>query len=882
MPVISDWNPADDHPARVELIGRNQELTRSLKVLSSPSALHSGVLIVGTAGIGKTRLIEEIVGCLRASGTPSRFMFIRPSFLCSIQKNAESSVTSAPQIFSLEEPAGPNQIRRLLASPPARRPILVIDDSQSLDEETAEILLEIARRRTAILLLSADMQHANSGPLISLWKDELVRRIDLLPLPLEETNYLARLWMDGQSSSHRAQKLSLLSGGNPLILRELIKAAASTESSERGSGDASMDSSGFHVSPSLEEFTSHLLGSLSSRQRKAIDLVSLAGEIPLRILEQMTDSSSLLELEKRSLISLCNPRGDALPTGGESVSRIAISNPLISLSVLHAQKPLARRSLTKELIFKYPLSADLLTDNDRLRLIWWRAEVEPEALSERDLLLATELAQRCGNLTAAVQFARSAWRKFRSVKAAISFARLCVTLGNDGMARSLAKEHGAEAAKLYAIATRGLILQGRHDEAQEFLGELSDADHRICTGMHLHLNGDFKESIEILSPLLEHGNPSYKAEAAIFITYALCSTGRPEAALGLSEQILQEDFDITHDPSHLILAEFLEDMRCVALLNLGRLKEALTMLEIRYKEALAGNDPQADARRGVFLGSVLLEIGLPQSAMEYLRLSGAYSTGWEFLEQKGYALETLACSLFPDTRHEEMNFGIRDNAEPLGYLAGLFALITGWCEVKNSNFAHASERLVQQARLELRKGAFGEVVKIVHNMARLGFAHLTSEFWDVPVEGAYLECKLTFSKAVACENVNLLRRSAAAFASSGAFLYAAEAYAELSRLYQKQGNDRASTAARQQAAAFSGRCEGAVTPALRMLTEVSHLSAREREIAGLVARGLSDKEIAESLVLSPRTVGNHLYRIYRKIGVADRRELRSRWGKVQI
>lgn len=48
------------------------------------------------------------------------------------------------------------------------------------------------------------------------------------------------------------------------------------------------------------------------------------------------------------------------------------------------------------------------------------------------------------------------------------------------------------------------------------------------------------------------------------------------------------------------------------------------------------------------------------------------------------------------------------------------------------------------------------------------------------------------------------------------------------------------------------------------------LTAREREVLGHVARGLSNKEIAERLVLSEKTVRNHVERSYAKIGATNR------------
>ena len=53
-------------------------------------------------------------------------------------------------------------------------------------------------------------------------------------------------------------------------------------------------------------------------------------------------------------------------------------------------------------------------------------------------------------------------------------------------------------------------------------------------------------------------------------------------------------------------------------------------------------------------------------------------------------------------------------------------------------------------------------------------------------------------------------------------------------------------------------------------------TAREREVATLLARGLSRAEIAEALVLSPHTVEDHVKSLYDKVGVASRQELVAR------
>jgi DNA-binding CsgD family transcriptional regulator len=54
------------------------------------------------------------------------------------------------------------------------------------------------------------------------------------------------------------------------------------------------------------------------------------------------------------------------------------------------------------------------------------------------------------------------------------------------------------------------------------------------------------------------------------------------------------------------------------------------------------------------------------------------------------------------------------------------------------------------------------------------------------------------------------------------------------------------------------------------------LTAREREVAALVAEGLTDRQIASRLVISERTVHAHLRNIYPKTGVRNRAGLAGR------
>jgi HD-GYP domain-containing protein (c-di-GMP phosphodiesterase class II) len=77
----------------------------------------------------------------------------------------------------------------------------------------------------------------------------------------------------------------------------------------------------------------------------------------------------------------------------------------------------------------------------------------------------------------------------------------------------------------------------------------------------------------------------------------------------------------------------------------------------------------------------------------------------------------------------------------------------------------------------------------------------------------------------------------------------------------------------------AGRLDGAAADAVlaaaghrvgRRRRHASDLTPREVEVLCLVARGLPNKEIARRLSIAPKTVGNHVDHVYRKIGVSSR------------
>jgi DNA-binding CsgD family transcriptional regulator len=110
----------------------------------------------------------------------------------------------------------------------------------------------------------------------------------------------------------------------------------------------------------------------------------------------------------------------------------------------------------------------------------------------------------------------------------------------------------------------------------------------------------------------------------------------------------------------------------------------------------------------------------------------------------------------------------------------------------------------------------------------------------------------------AAGDVGLLERAAADLGNAGAVRLRDEAARELRRRGVKATNRRRRAPGGDGLAALSGR---------------------EREIAGLVARGHTNKEIAAELFLSEKTIESHMTRLFAKLGVRKRTEVAEAVGR---
>jgi DNA-binding NarL/FixJ family response regulator len=174
-----------------------------------------------------------------------------------------------------------------------------------------------------------------------------------------------------------------------------------------------------------------------------------------------------------------------------------------------------------------------------------------------------------------------------------------------------------------------------------------------------------------------------------------------------------------------------------------------------------------------------------------------------------------------------------------------------------------------------RSGQFAIEAEALHHAARFGDRTIAARLAALGehVAGKVVVLQARHAAAVASADADALDAVSIDFEDAGFMLSAAAAAAHAVPLHDQAGHRGRSAESAARALRLAEQCGGATTPAIRSAARPLPLTSREREIAALVAAGLSNREIAERLTVSVRTVEGHVYRAFTKLDVADRDEL---------
>ncbi|HLS49795.1 MAG TPA: LuxR C-terminal-related transcriptional regulator [Actinomycetaceae bacterium] len=182
------------------------------------------------------------------------------------------------------------------------------------------------------------------------------------------------------------------------------------------------------------------------------------------------------------------------------------------------------------------------------------------------------------------------------------------------------------------------------------------------------------------------------------------------------------------------------------------------------------------------------------------------------------------------------------------------------------NVSGAQARLLEVARSYAHEGAYGFAAQTLHAGVRFGRRTSARELLALAptLEGELCALHVAHARAVCDGDELALLAAAERYREHGLMLHAAETFALVA--HTPGASDAIRRRARHGAAQLLEAIGPVHHPFLSKLAtpQAPTLTKREREINEFIAHGLSNREIAERLGLSVRTVEGHVARLYQK------------------
>jgi DNA-binding CsgD family transcriptional regulator len=866
------------------LIGRDRELGLVLDRLGQGAS--GGVVLAGAAGVGKTRLATEVAHAAEAEGSAVEWVRATRS-TASIPLGAfapllpaEASSTSAAELLAR---AGQGIVERA----GGRRLVLCVDDGQLLDDVSAALVHQAVAARQAFVVVTLRVGEPPPDAVRALWKDELCELVELGELARGEVERLLATVLGAPVDGRSLGALWELTLGNALFLREMVlygvERGVLTEAgglwSWRGEMAAGMR---------LSELVGARLETLTPPALAALETVAVGEPLETALLEPV-ESAALGELEQHGLV-------ERVLDGRRE--RVDVAHPL------HGEVVRARLSRTRlgEIQRRLADAVEALGARRRAdvpRLASWRLESGGEwhpELFER----AARHSLAVYDPTLAERFARAAVEAGGGFAARLALARSLAAQGHGEEAEALLAPLAGQAsndqervALAIAVARNLFWGLGRAEDADRALrqAEGAVADERLrdeLVAQRIRLTvatGRPLEAFAAAEPLLrdEGARDQVRLHAALAMVEALMSTGRTTQAVALAEEWLPVARRHYEERPPLELVPLLENVllseRALALRFAGHLVEATDVSVELYQRAVSQRSAQNNAVEAISLGCIWLDRGRVESALRLCREAAGVFREADAVGMLAWALAGIAQAAAqagdPNAARAAVEEMETRRLAHRGFEPEL-GLARAWSAAAGGELSRAREHAAEAAELARSRDQRTFEVRSLHELCRLGgadtaaepLARLASE-----VDGPFAQLAADHAAARVAEDGRALLDVAERFAGLDALLVAAEAADAAASTFRDAGRDASARAAGARAAVWLESCEGARPPTILGAAAAAELTPREREVALLAARGLSSREIAERLVVSVRTVDNHLQRAYRKLGVTRREDL---------
>ena len=828
-----------------QLVGRENETARLHAFVAELAGGPSALVVEGEPGIGKTALFEALLAqaagprVLRArcAQAESGLAYAGLADLLGRVTDTVLAALPSPQQRSLEvvlgraevgqDPVEPHLLGRatlrVLQALAAATPLLVaIDDVQWLDPASARTLTFALRRLEAVPVGVLVIRRGPGGPLPLGLDDALPqgRRDRLLVGPLDP-NHLELLVEErlGEPLPRSLRRrVAAAAGGNPLYALELGAA-------QRRSGHLRGDL--LPLPAGLEELLADRLERLPSEASEPLAAVAGLAAPTVGLI------AAVLGEHAKTALDTALDAGVLLVEEG----RLRFSHPLFGVAASARLAPSARRALHAR------LAATLVDPEERAR----------------HLVLAVEGPD--AGVAAAVEQGADRARARGAPEVAAELAEAAVRLTPPDRVEELRRRRVAAG---YHWVTAGEVVRGRAHLAAALRSAPPGrvrADLRWRLGM-LVIVDDVDGAVELLEAALAEsgGDQALQAMVARRLAGPYWWQGRLREALRLIRRAV-EQAEALGDPRGLLDALNLNVLGALIAGELppdlpGRVEQLARAarplpahedpdLILSQVDLARGNTRSAATRlerlyqRAVEQGNELGLIWAPAVLAEVELARGRWPRAQRLADE---ALRTAALELLDAAERGGLVPLMLEGRAVLGFVA----LSRGDANAAHAELGPLLERL-------------GDLGVREPTWARLVWSEL-----DALVELGQLDRAAALAEELAARGRALDRPFALATAARarGLVLAARQTLAQALTLFEGLGARLWSARTTAELARIGGRvaATGALTPT-------------ERRVAELVAEGRTNREVADLLFLSAKTVAAHLTSAYAKLGVRSRTEL---------
>lgn len=851
------------------LIGRDEEVgevTRSIADSAVP-----GLALAGRAGVGKSRLAREAVAAAAEAGWTVRSIAATATSR-SIPLGAfaqwTDDVERAP--FALAR----NVIETLTDGVQPDHLVVYVDDAHLLDDLSALVLHQLVHSRAAAVVITIRTGEAAPAAVTALWKDGLLRRFELEPLSRNEIDTLVTANLGAAPDQHCADRLWRLTAGNVLFLRQLVEQECRAgrmvveQDAVRWLGDTA-------ISGSLAELVDAQIGAIPRDVRDVVDLVAISEPIDWECLRLIVDQDAIEAAEQRELIRT---------VGGE----VYVGHPLYAEARLNRCGPSRLRRLRGQVATTMKDGGGAAKAVKR-GLLWLESDLPPEpdlllsAATAASSLLDFETAERLFTAAAATGLGAQA----RIPLAYSLFMRDKGELALEVL-EGVEVDEATESAFINDVVMRASnLLWGMRSPERSW--RLIDDALRATRGTRrqqvlvfranqLALAARPTEILETMEGVNYQDLDQYGAAMAYGAeSFAYGELGRPDQAAAKAAEaghalMLSEQGKFLRQP----VTEF----HTFALAAAGRIAEAIEVAE-RHRWDQYDEPADVKAVAAEIVGMVMLAAGDLDAALRHLpeeidaEMANSFHVVHSFHRFHLLRAQALARRGDADAADRALQNAKTHRHPAYVWVTSTELLTTAWLAAARSRPTEARELAREAAHFAREHNQLAREVWSLQTAVQFddtGAAERLAEL-AACVEGPRAAVAARYAAALSADDAGQLDRASTEFEAMGDVLAAADAAGQAATSHRRAGRAGSAMTAASRAYRLATSCGGATSPAIEAAPLAPPFSNREREIAVLVAQGLSNRKIAQAVSLSVRTVESHIYNASCKAGVSGRAAL---------